>query len=519
MAVKSKFYVATPSGWVEANFGGTGSGSFYGVSSESSNTRIVALTNDDGNFELVAGATINVKFTSASSTGTMTLNVKGTGAKTIMGGGGLTPTWTAGSIINFIYDDASEDGAWIMQTNFAIISGIIDVVETNSGNIVDLQDDMSQMQNTMGQIQEGFIGINNKITQLEGAPLVSYERQELTTTQKTQARTNIGAGTSSFSGSYNDLTSKPTIPAAQIQSDWNQTNSSKLDYIKNKPTIPTVNNATLTIQKNGSTVATFTANASSNATANITVPTKVSELTNDSEYTTQTWVTNQGYSKLIIGTTSGTAAAGNHTHSEYASSIHNHIPDNITGPIGSAASEGPFLLTNAGSGATTKWIEKGELLNGYATQSWVNSKGYTKLEIGTTATTAAAGNHNHDTAYAGKNHTHSEFSPINHSHSAKEILPASEVDDYILVSQINDDPVWCSPSDLGLATQTWVNNQKYSKLELGTTSTTAAKGDHTHSNILTTAPTSANTSGEMRFVVLSSEPNARYSGYLYIITG
>ena len=39
------------------------------------------------------------------------------------------------------------------------------------------------------------------------------------------------------------------------------------------PTIPTVNNATLTIQKNGTNVATFTANASSNVTANITVPT------------------------------------------------------------------------------------------------------------------------------------------------------------------------------------------------------------------------------------------------------
>lgn len=37
------------------------------------------------------------------------------------------------------------------------------------------------------------------------------------------------------------------------------------------PTIPTVNNATLTIQKNGTNVQTFTANASSNATANITV--------------------------------------------------------------------------------------------------------------------------------------------------------------------------------------------------------------------------------------------------------
>lgn len=37
--------------------------------------------------------------------------------------------------------------------------------------------------------------------------------------------------------------------------------------------IPTVNNGTLTIQKNGSDVATFTANQSTNVTANITVPT------------------------------------------------------------------------------------------------------------------------------------------------------------------------------------------------------------------------------------------------------
>lgn len=50
--------------------------------------------------------------------------------------------------------------------------------------------------------------------------------------------------------------------------------------------IPTVNNGTLTIKKNGTTVATFSANQSGNATANITVPTKVSDLTNDSGYTT-----------------------------------------------------------------------------------------------------------------------------------------------------------------------------------------------------------------------------------------
>ena len=76
-----------------------------------------------------------------------------------------------------------------------------------------------------------------------------------------------------------------------VQSDWNETITSSDAFIKNKPalktvatsgnyndltntpTIPTVNNATLTIQKNGINVATFTANSSTNQTANITVPT------------------------------------------------------------------------------------------------------------------------------------------------------------------------------------------------------------------------------------------------------
>lgn len=38
-------------------------------------------------------------------------------------------------------------------------------------------------------------------------------------------------------GSYNDLTDKPAIPSAQVQSDWEQNDSTKVDYIKNKPDV------------------------------------------------------------------------------------------------------------------------------------------------------------------------------------------------------------------------------------------------------------------------------------------
>lgn len=70
----------------------------------------------------------------------------------------------------------------------------------------------------------------------------------------------------------------------QEQADWNEDDSTAKSYIKNKPTIPTVNNGTLTIQKNGSNVATFSANTATNTTANISVPTKTSEITNDSGF-------------------------------------------------------------------------------------------------------------------------------------------------------------------------------------------------------------------------------------------
>lgn len=69
-----------------------------------------------------------------------------------------------------------------------------------------------------------------------------------------------------------------------------------------KTTIPIVNNGTLTIQKNGTNVATFTANASTGAIANITVPTATSDLTNDSGFLGDADVSYDANTKtLIIG--------------------------------------------------------------------------------------------------------------------------------------------------------------------------------------------------------------------------
>ena len=51
---------------------------------------------------------------------------------------------------------------------------------------------------------------------------------------------------------------------AQVQSDWDETNTSSKSYIANKPTIPTVNDGQLSIKVGSGTAQTFTANQASN---------------------------------------------------------------------------------------------------------------------------------------------------------------------------------------------------------------------------------------------------------------
>ena len=75
--------------------------------------------------------------------------------------------------------------------------------------------------------------------------------------------------------------------------------------LKNKPTIPSVGNGTLTIQKNGTSAGTFTANATTDKTINIIVPTKVSELTDD--------VVKGKYLSLTGGTMTGNININNKT--------------------------------------------------------------------------------------------------------------------------------------------------------------------------------------------------------------
>lgn len=69
-------------------------------------------------------------------------------------------------------------------------------------------------------------GLNNSVTNTRNT-YVSTNNQTFTEEQKTRARNNIGAGNSSFSGSYDDLEDKPTS-----LSNINTTESNKLANIE-----------------------------------------------------------------------------------------------------------------------------------------------------------------------------------------------------------------------------------------------------------------------------------------------
>ena len=81
--------------------------------------------------------------------------------------------------------------------------------------------------------------------------------------------------------------------------------SGSYNDLSDTPTIPSVGNGTLTIQKNGTSAGTFTANTTTDKTINIIVPTKVSELTDD--------VVKGKYLSLTGGTMTGNININNKT--------------------------------------------------------------------------------------------------------------------------------------------------------------------------------------------------------------
>lgn len=131
-----------------------------------------------------------------------------------------------------------------------VASGSVYSVNGQTGDVILTAEDVGALSDST-EIPTKTSDLQNDSGFITSIPAEYVTDSELQTAISGKANT-ADLATVATSGNYNDLT--------------------------NKPTIPTVNNATLTIQKNGTTVKTFTANASSNVTANITVPTTASDV-------------------------------------------------------------------------------------------------------------------------------------------------------------------------------------------------------------------------------------------------
>ena len=99
--------------------------------------------------------------------------------------------------------------------------------------------------------------------------------------------TNVGTVTS-VNNTSPDSSGNVTIsiPAEQVQSNWNETNTSSKAYIQNKPTIPSVGNGTITITQGGATKGTFTTNQSGDSTIDLDagdIPNYIGEIITNNE--------------------------------------------------------------------------------------------------------------------------------------------------------------------------------------------------------------------------------------------
>lgn len=125
----------------------------------------------------------------------------------------------------------------------------------------------------------------------------------------TEKANTADLATVATTGSYNDLSDQPNIPAAQIQSDWNQANNAAVDFIKNKPVIPTVptnvssfvNDAGYVNQAGARSALSFVAGsgAYNSGTGVITIPTNNNQITNGANYITIAQARAGSYTKFF----------------------------------------------------------------------------------------------------------------------------------------------------------------------------------------------------------------------------
>ena len=211
-------------------------------------------------------------------------------------------------VSNTDYATASTGGVIKVGDGLTITNGVLSATGGGTAdsvewaNVLNRPSDVSYWTNDAGYITSAALPTKTSELTNDSGFLTSYTETDPIFSASPAASitaSDISSwdAKSDFSGSYNDLTDKPTLP--------------------------TVGNATLTIQKNNTNVGTFTANASSDKTINITVPTAVAELSDASTYVTQNNLATQLANKQNVLTagdhiniTDSTIKAVDYVHSD-----------------------------------------------------------------------------------------------------------------------------------------------------------------------------------------------------------
>jgi len=160
--------------------------------------------------------------------------------------------------------------------------------DSNFATLSDIPTDNNQLNNGAGyqtydDVQNAISGKQDILTAGTG---IDITNNVISSTQSSAEWGNISGTLSDQTDLQDALDDKQDILTAgtgiDITSDIISIDGEEAELVD----LPVVNDAVLTIEQNNTQIGTFSANASSNVTINISVPTDVSDLNNDSGYQT-----------------------------------------------------------------------------------------------------------------------------------------------------------------------------------------------------------------------------------------
>lgn len=305
---------------------------YYGTCTTNASTRNKIV--DCNGFELLEGVSIRIKFTNAQTyNGQPTLNVNNTGAIGIALRGdtdGIRYMWQAGDVIEFTYDGTS----WIWERGGVATTtyyGVTKLTSSATTSSASLSLTASSLNAFSRDMVSGAQTYSTSTTYAVG-DRVRYQYQ---TWECITAITTAESWTEEHWQALDPLQEQiDNITSNQV------TSVNNVSPVNGNVTlsIPTVNNATLTITQGGTTKGTFTANASSDVTIAL-------DAGSGGSYTAGTGI-------------------------------------DITNDVISVTNA---ISTGAALGATAL---QPSALNGYATQAWVGQQGYLTSITSSDVTTA-----------------------------------------------------------------------------------------------------------------------------------